>query len=243
LITERAAGLVATLDRRDTLRVNVNRVEAFQARETQLGRAVERIEPLARACALLRASGEPIPGARERMAAAAQQVSALRRLYESDRDAFIDPRQAEFRRFSTVFEQGCAEIETAALAAWRRYLARHRPALSAETLTVLARISAYEAHVRTIRELGQRLTALGDRLPAGDADVAEVERIETRIRAAWGALDSAALSPTVVEFLRASSTQEGAPLVLLVPEVLAWMREHGLEDDFHVRVGVAGGRW
>ena len=243
MITERAAGLVATLARRDTLRANVNRVEAFQARETQLARAVERIEPLARACALLRDHGEPVPGAGERVGAAAHQVSALRQLYESQRDAFIDGKQAEFRRFTTVFEQGCAEVETAALAAWRRYLAGHRPTLSGDTLTVLSRIPAYAAHVRTIRELGQRLTTLGERLPVSEADMSEVERIEERIRAAWSALDSAALSPAVVVFLRASSTPDGASLALLVPEVLEWIREHDLGDDFHVRVGGAGGRW
>lgn len=243
MIIERAAGLVASLARRDTLRANVNRVEAFRAREIHLGKAVERIEPIARACALLRAHREPVPGAAERIGAAAQQVAALHRLYESQRDAFIDGRQAEFRRFTTVFEQGCADVEAAALAAWRRYLDRHRPSLSGETLAVLSRIPAYAAHVRTIRDLGQRLTALGERLPVGDEDFAEAERIEARIRAAWDALDSAALSPAVVAFLRASSTVDGAPLALLVPEVLAWIGTHGLGDDFHVRVGGAGGRW
>jgi limonene-1,2-epoxide hydrolase len=242
LITERAAGLVATLARRDTLRANVNRVESFRTREAQLAGAVRRIEPLAGACALLRAHAQPVPGAAERIAAAAQQVAGLRQLYQSQRDAFID-RQAEFRRFATVFEQGCAEVEAAALAAWRRYLDAHRPSLSGETLAVLSRIPAYAAHVRIIRELGQRLTALNERLPAGDEDFAEVERIEARIRAAWDALDSAALSPAVVAFLRASSTADGAALALLVPEVLAWIGTHGLGDDFHVRVGGAGGRW
>lgn len=243
MITERAAGLVATLARRDTLRANVNRVESFQTREKQLAGAVQRIEPLACACALLRAHGEPVPGAGERIGAAAQQVSALRQLYESQRDAFIDGKQAEFRRFTAVFEQGCADLETAVLAAWRRYLARHRPALSGETLAVLARIPAYAAHVRTIRELSQRLTVLGERLPGAPGDFADLEGIEARIRGAWDALDSAALSPAVVDFLRASSTPDGAALALLVPEVLEWIREHDLGEDFHVRVGGAGERW
>jgi HAMP domain-containing protein len=243
LITERAASLVATLARRDTLRANVHRVEAFQAREAHLGEAVQRIEPLARACALLRAHGEPVPGTAERIGAAAQQVAAFRQLYESQRDAFIDGRQAEFRRFKAVFEQGCADLEATALAAWRRYLDRHRPKLSGETLAVLDRIPAYEAHVRTIRDLSQRLNALAARLPSRDEEFAAVETIEARIRAAWDALDSAALSPAVVAFLRASSTVDGAPLALLVPEVLAWIGTHGLGDDFHVRVGGAGGRW
>jgi type II secretory pathway component PulJ len=243
LITERADRLVAVLARRDTLRVDVRRVDSFQTRETQLRRAVERVEPLARACALLRARGEPVPGAAERVAAAVQQVAALRRLYGSDRDAFVDPKQAEFRRFESVLEHSCGQVEAAVLGAWRRYLDRHRPALSGDTLNVLSRVPAYASHVRTIRELGQRLTALGDRLPRDGDAFTEVERIEARIREAWDALDSAALSPAVVEFLRASSTTEGAALALLTPEVLKWVGEHGLQEGFRVHVGEAGRHW
>jgi hypothetical protein len=243
LITERAERLVASLDRRDALRVDVRRVDSFQTRETQLRRAVERIEPLARACALLRAHGEPVEGAADHVTAAARQVAALRRLYQSDRNAFIDPKQAEFRRFEAVFEQGCAQLEQATLRAWRRYLARHRKDLSAETLNVLSSISTYSAHVRSIRQQGERLSALATRLPTGEGDFTEVEGIEARMGEAWDALDSTSLSPAVLAFLRATSAPDGAPLALLNREVLEWIQEHHLGDDFHVRVGSSGGRW
>jgi hypothetical protein len=241
LITARADRLGAILARRDTLRVDVHRVDSFQTREKQLRRAVEFVEPLARACALLRAHGELVPGAAERVRAAVQQVAALRELYTSNRDAFIDPKQAEFRRFESVLSQACEEIDEAALTAWRRYLAHHRPALSDETLNVLSRVPAFAAYVRTIRDLGVRLTRLGDELPSREEAFREVERIEARVREAWDALDSAALSPPVVEFLRASSTADGAPLALLTPEVLDWIDEHLLGKDFRVRVGDTGG--
>jgi len=243
LIIERAECLAAALTRRDTLRGDVRRVDSFQTREMQLRNAVNRVAPLARACALLRTRGELVPGAAQQVAAAVQHVTALRRLYESDRDAFIDPRQAEFRRFETILEQACVQVQAAVVAAWRRYLARHRPALSGETLNVLSGIPTYAVHVRTIRDLGQRLTQLGDGLPTNEEDFARVAQIEARIREAWDALDSAALSPAAVEFLRASSTSSGAPLALLTPEVLKWIEEHDLAQGFHVRVGEAGGQW
>jgi hypothetical protein len=243
LITERAERLVAVLARRDTLGLDVRRVDSFQTRETQLRNAVDRVAPLARACALIRIHGEPVAGAAEHVAAAMQHVAALRKLYDSDRDAFIDSRRAEFRRLGPVLDQACERVEAAALAAWRRFLDRHRPALSGETLNVLSGIPAYAVHVRTIRDLGQRLTRLGDRLPTGEEDFVGVAQIEVRIQQAWDALDSAALSPAVVEFLRASAAGSGAPLALLTPEVLKWIEEHDLGEGFYVRVGEIGGNW
>jgi hypothetical protein len=68
-------------------------------------------------------------------------------------------------------------------------------------------------------------------LPTSEQEYEDAEAAAGNLRKAFDALDlAAALPQDVVELFRAASYR-GAPIHLLTPEVLAWLKKHNMEDS------------
>ncbi len=236
MMTVRAEQLVELVGRRDILRRNVNRVEAFQSRAQQIAAALSRLKPLTDACQLLRDRGIDVPGTEGLVGAASAEVEALRTCFVEDPERFIDSRGVDFRRFAAVFENACQMLQTAIMVSWQSYIESQKPTVSSEVLAVLARIPAYSRHVTKIREGSAALTSIATRIPSDPSDYQSVASAIAKMDDAWNALDTSALSQPVLNFLRSSSGPDGAPVAMLTEEVRQWLSDHRLEGDFRIRV-------
>jgi len=164
---------------------------------------------------------------------ARKAVEDLTSKIQSEPDYITTPRA--LNEMTIALKQLCDELKTRIGAAWFDYVDANAPSINDDTLSVLARIPALRAQVKSLQRTVAAIKAAAETPPTSTT---RIERIKKDIKEAETTLSEFAsdrLPDCVFEFLRAAG-QAGASLDLLTPDVLDWLTKEGLTSSFQVCV-------
>jgi DNA repair exonuclease SbcCD ATPase subunit len=191
---------------------------ALQQRRDQLEALATRLETLLDAARVLRAEGASIPAARE-LQAAKQAALDLKVRYERD-------PQSVRRAQPAALEFPLQSVEDALRRSWSEMAAPKPDAVALAQL--LARFPQFRGAQTEISQLCEELKKAATALPTCTGEMTRVSTLKQTLKDRIEALEDDGMDGAAQRFLRRSAS--GVPLEQLLsePNVLEFLRAHGL---------------
>ncbi|OSI72300.1 hypothetical protein BSZ21_07410 [Bradyrhizobium canariense] len=143
-------------------------------------------------------------------------------------------RVQAWRSMLDEIDTASRDLASAVIAAWRTYrqhvFAGDAPAVIRSRL---ARTKANDAAFSEYQRLFDRLKAAFETLPSDRAAIDRVKQLAADLEAVAQNFDFA-VPAEVKQFLEAVLSVSGAPLALLTPEVVKWLKENDSFDNYRV---------
>lgn len=234
MIGERARTLITRIEYLQTVKAQVDDADAFRTRAEQLTAILARFTPLIEGANALRAENVAGGEMADRVAGARAQLASIRQLYVAEPAGFATS-QVEFAAFKRTIEQYASELEQRLRTAWSNYATARTPSMSAEILSILAKVPAFASSIADVRHGVQTLHRLALAMPSA-AVITEFRRELARVSEALGKLTGKELPEEVREFLVAAAGYEGAALAMYTRAVQAWIEDNRVESSFQIRV-------
>lgn len=232
MITDELTALETRVREYRQLRDHVDQVKRFQRAGELISGHVNRLRPLLRVFATLRAAGilDAVPGDAAR--AVAQKAADLLQAFRDRPTAVLDERPFTPTALNEPITTLATALEAQLRRAWGDYVSARVPPANADVLEVLA--PTFRSEVARIRHLSSQLDALRLVLPETQAVIDDLGGKVTELQQAWQTLDGGQVPPSVLAFLKAASST-GAALALLTDEVRRWLADHGIDRSFTIR--------
>jgi hypothetical protein len=167
------------------------------------------------------------------------RASSLKDRFATDKGSMLEPFPGEDFRyvFVTPLTQ-CSKKSRAALqSAWEDWATGSLPKIDDEVLAILSEIPALKSPVANIRNLRGQARELCSELPNSPDTVEALTRLAQEIASSWQSLAGDGIAPSVLTFLRAAGSPQGAAYELLTDDVFHWLSEHGLSQTLRIRLG------
>jgi hypothetical protein len=154
--------------------------------------------------------------------------------FEQDPTSFV--HGDHFSAFRREFLALAESLRRSAANGWKRYADEHAPAARADLFEIFRALPRYADATESIRRRSVQLRLLRDKpLPTAE-EFNDFNQLVSQLRQTWEELESDDLPDQVVNFLRAAvADRSGAPLELMTPTVLEWLRNRGMLTAFRVR--------
>lgn len=206
------------------------RRDEFQKQRKALSTSVQRVKAL-RACGFqLPLKLSPVFGrVRATLADLQAQIQA-------------DPRYVvttfsgkEATAFFSDLQAIAQELGPETTSFWKAYAARYTPALDGAILTSLGKIPAFAGSVKELQLTVHTLKQAGERVPSSPKVVEDFQRNAEQVERLWKDLQNSDVPRPVLDFLDAAASMSGASLADMTEEVFAWLKQHGLIQNFQIR--------
>ena len=229
----RATALRERLARLDKLGSNVAEASDLEGLRGDLAGRTERLDIHLKNQALLVDAVIPVPPPASLLAARKRAVGILEKFRTQTKAATLKRGQA-WRSLLDEIDTGSRDLASAVLAAWRAY---RQQAFAGDTPAVirsrLARTKANDATFNEYQKLFDRLKAAFETLPSDRAAIDRVKQLAVELEAAAQGFDFA-VPAEVKAFLEAVLSVSGAPLALLTPAVLKWLKENDSFESYRI---------
>lgn len=167
------------------------------------------------------------------LAARKRAGNILERFCAQPKAATLKRGQA-WRSMLDEIDAASRDLASAVLAAWRAY---RQQVFAGDTPAVirsrLARTKANDAAFNEYQRLFDRLKAAFEALPSDRVVIDRVKQLAADLEAVAQNFDFA-VPAGVKQFLEAVLSVSGAPLALLTPEVVKWLKENDSFDNYRV---------
>lgn len=229
----RAAALRERLARLDKLGSNVSEASDLEGLRGDLSGRTERLDIHLKNRALLAEAAIPVPPPASLLAARKRAVAILEKFRVQTKAATLKRGQA-WRSLLDEIDAGSRDLASAVTAAWRAY---RQQAFAGDTPAVirsrLARTRANDATFNEYQKLFDRLKAAFEILPSDRGAIDRIKQLAAELEAVAQGFDFA-VPAEVKEFLEAVLSVNGAPLVLLTPAVVKWLKENDSFDSYRI---------
>ena len=232
-LPRRAADLKARLSRLQDLSSKVEEASNLERLRQDLNRRVEKLEPQLHKQALLQAHDIAVslpPGAVK----AARRADGLLERFKSEPTAATLKKGQTWQRLLDELDGATSDFSQAVFAAWRRsregFFAGDTPA---RLRGRLARTAENDRALEQYRTLHQALDAAFTDAPTDSTTIDQVKRLAKQLEAAAHAFNFD-VPDAVKAFLEAVQSVAGAPLDLLTPEVVDWLKTNHSLDAYRI---------
>jgi hypothetical protein len=232
-LPQRAAELKVRLSRLHELSSKVEEASNLERLRQDLNKHVERLEPPLEKQALLRTEdiGVPIPVG---LVKAARRASGLLEKFKAEPTAATLKKGQTWRVLLDELDSAASDLSQAVLGTWRRsrdaFFAGDTPSILRGRL---ARTAENDQALERYRTLYQALDAAFAAAPTNRAAIEEVKRLAQQLeRAAQGF--NFDVPEAVKAFLEAVQSVTGAPLDLLTPDVVDWLKDNNSFDAYRI---------
>lgn len=232
-LPRRAADLKARLSRLQDLSSKVEEASNLERLRQDLNRRVEKLEPQMQKQALLQAHdiAVSLPAG---VVKAARRAGGLLDKFKAEPTAATLKKGQTWRMLLEELDGAAGELSQAVLAAWRRsregFFAGDTPATLRGRL---ARTAENDRALEQYRTLHQALDAAFTAAPADPTTVDQVKRLAKQLESAAQAFNFD-VPEAVKAFLEAVQSVAGAPLDLLTPEVVDWLKTNHSFDAYRI---------
>jgi hypothetical protein len=232
-LPQRAAALKGRLLRLNELSAKVQEASDLERLRQDLGRRLEKFEPNTQKQALLQANAVAA-------SSPATVVKMVRRAVGLLEKFQVEPTAATLKKgkiWQTLLDEldeAGSELSEAVLTAWRRarrdFFAGDTPATLRGRL---ARTAENDHALEQYRALHQELDTAFSAAPADQATIDQVKRLAKQIEATAQTFNFD-VPERVKRFLEAVQSVAGAPLDLLTPEVIDWLKANHSFDAYRI---------
>src|ERR1017187_2221267 len=206
----------------ERIQAEARRLNDYTTRRERLEEARDTLTDASTSTAILRRAHIPTPAAPTGLKAI---VSFAKRVESALADNPEQVLTADFE-FASLGRQASAvstELQGPLLAAWRDWVASHKPSLSDELLDLLTKVGPFASKIAEVRSIVRELDQLAVRVPTSDNSVSRVQFLAERVVTLLGELHTDEIPNGVWVFLRAVGSPTGADLSLLSSEVASWL--------------------
>jgi hypothetical protein len=232
-LPQRTAALRARLSRLDELSSKVEEASNLERLRQDLKRHAERLEPQLGKQTILRAEKiavSPPAG----LVKAARRADGLREKFNAAPTAATLKKGQIWRTLLEELDAAVAELSQAVLGAWRRAREGFFAGDTPPTLRGrLARTTENDQALERYRTLYQALDAAFAVAPADRAAIEQVRRLAKQLETTAQAFNFN-VPEGVKAFLEAVQSVAGAPLDLLTPEVVDWLKANNSFDAYRI---------
>lgn len=233
ILTARLATLRARLIRIDQMSVNVTEAGALEDLRSELSRRSDKLAPALATQALLAKAGIPTSSPPSINNLRTRAADLLRRLRAAPTSATLKRGQA-WQALLKQIDAACGDLGTSLLDSWRAYRGRAFAGEAPATLRDrLARTPANDDALERYRGLYQRLQVAFQQLPQDTAAIEQINRLAKQLEATAREFDYD-VPGAVKAFLEAVQSVAGAPLDLLTPEVVDWLKANNSFDAYRI---------
>lgn len=232
-LPQRTAVLKTRLSRLHELSSIVQEASNLEGLRQDLRKHVERLEPQLDKQALLNAEKIAVPPPAG-LVKAARRASGLCEKFRAAPTAATLKKGQHWRTLLEELDASGAELSQAVAGAWRRaresFFAGDTPATLRGRL---ARTPENDQALARYRFLFERLDAAFAAAPVDQAAIEQVKQHASELEAAAQAFNFD-VPAAVKAFLEAVQSVAGAPLDLLTPEVVGWLKSNNCFDAYHI---------
>ena len=230
-LPQRAAELKGRLSRLHDLSAKVQEASDLERLRQDLTRRVEKFQPHMQKQVLLQANAVAAasPATVVRMA---RRAAGLLEKFQAEPTAATLKKGKIWQTLLDELDEAGSELSENVLTAWRRarrdYFAGDTPA------TLRGRLARTAENVRALdqyRVLHQALDTAFLAAPADQATIDQVKRLAKQLEAQTFNFD---VPEAVKKFLEAVQSVAGAPLDLLTPEVIDWLKANQSFGAYHI---------
>ncbi|MET4483769.1 hypothetical protein [Bradyrhizobium sp. F1.13.3] len=229
----RATALRERLVRLDRLGSSVAEASDLEGLRGDLAGRAEKLNTHVKNQAMLVDLAIAVPPPASLLAARKRAGGILERFRVQPKAATLKRVQA-WRSMLDEIDTASRDLASAVIAAWRTYrqhvFAGDAPAVIRSRL---ARTKANDAAFSEYQRLFDRLKAAFETLPSDRAAIDRVKQLAADLEAVAQNFDFA-VPAEVKQFLEAVLSVSGAPLALLTPEVVKWLKENDSFDNYRV---------
>lgn len=229
----RARALRERLVRLEAMGSSVAEASDLEGLRGDLSGRAEKLAIHLRNQAMLVHASLAVPAPASLLAVRKRAWGILERFRAQPKAATLKRRQA-WRSMLDEIDAASRDLASAILAGWRAY---RQQVFAGDTPAVirsrLARTKANDAAFNEYQMLFDRLKAAFDALPSDRAAIDRVGQLAAELEAVAQNFDFA-VPVAVKQFLEAVLSVSGAPLALLTPEVVKWLKENDSFDSYRV---------
>ncbi len=234
------------IDRSKSLRTRVNELQTLERLQGQAELIQTRVDEL-------RSRRERLAGtfARSRVLMAKDlltrggfppietAVASLSRVVKRAED---DPaavnKGKDYSNLLQALDRVADALEALVETAWNRFVERCDP-VEEQLLHRLVQVPGQAAQVERVRQLRVAFKDLVQEAPLSSEQYELALEAATSLRSAWGLLDHGDLPDSVLAFLNAARSRNGAPADLWTDEVQLWLDTHNLLQSIRIFLGGA----
>lgn len=172
---------------------------------------------------------------------APQCISQLRDIVKKLQGSFMDNPGSilepnSLKQIELGINNACTEIEENLKITWESYKSKNLTNINPDLLTVLVKIPGFNDNAKKIIEKVKEIYQYHSSYPTTKQELDNFVSRKSLLISAWNKLDSQNIPPDVWSFLRNAVTEEGTPLTTLTEEVFKWLRDHGVENSFSIKL-------
>jgi hypothetical protein len=224
MLIERSKGLIELSQKAMELKKYTENLQGFKSRQEIIDLAIVELSQLIDALRTFRLKGIIAFDFSPKVEKMLELVSYSSSKFIVDREWIIDNKNFNGKHFQSGIDSLKATLSQQLLQAWNNYLERRLPSTNPEILDLLSRIDDFKVTAQKIRNLNGLIKR--DEFPKSQEEFNNIELLIQQLIDAWHSLNASEFPDAVLRFLKASASQEGAPINLLTAEVQAWVIEH-----------------
>jgi hypothetical protein len=234
MLIEKSQELISLSQRKIDLYQYAQNSNGFQERHRQINQAVVEFSLLIETLKIFRKKGMIAFDFSPKVTPLLEIVSNIKNKFQENPEWIIDNKNFNGKKFQSDLDNLTNLLKQQLSQAWRNYLTRRLPSTKSEFLDLLWRIDTFRETVQTIRNLDRLIKR--DEFPKNKEEFDNTEHLIYQLEELWNNLKTSEVPDVVLHFLKASASQEGAPLNLLTSEVRDWIREHGISEVLQIRL-------
>lgn len=236
MLLDRAKDLASQITSYQRLQSDAVEAEQYATRAKQFSGAADRVVRSVGTCRRLADANVPIDFTPANAADLAGKARSLRAAVAEDASALQDPPFDLKYDFTDRLVSLASAADTAASAAWRKWVSQESRLQSGDILDALSAVPQFKSTIETIRQRRLAIASLAASIPS------DVEAAKGRLRdlvaehnKAWSDMTADGIPPAVMSFIKACAG-EGASISMLTEEVRLWLDQRVLADAFRIRI-------
>lgn len=233
VLTARLTSLRERLARIDQMSVKMTEAGALEDLRSELGRRSDQLGRALATQALLAKADIAAPSPPSISDLRRRAANLLRKFRAEPTSATLKRGQA-WQNLLMQIDTAAGDLGTSIRDSWRAYRVRAFAGEAPATIrSRLARTRPNEDAFETYRGLYQRLQAAFQQLPQDAASIEQVKRLAEQLETAAQGFNFD-VPEAVKAFLEAVQSVAGAPLDLLTPEVVDWLKANNSFDTYRI---------
>ncbi|KJH72503.1 hypothetical protein [Aliterella atlantica] len=234
MLIKKSQELIKLSQRGITLHELAKNIDGFRSREQLISQAVGEIFILNNTLKLFRQHRIIAFDFSSKVETILEMVGNTKVNFQASPEWILDNKNFNGKKFQSEIDSLKNLLKQQLLLAWRNYLLRRLPSTNQDFLDLLSRIDAFKITVKNIKNLSALIKR--DEFPRTQEEFDNTEYLIHQLEAAWDSLNASEVSESVLVFLKASASPQGAPLNLLTLEVQDWITKHKVSEELRIRL-------
>ncbi|MES9738554.1 hypothetical protein ABWK46_14650, partial [Peribacillus frigoritolerans] len=170
-----------------------------------------------------------------------EEIQSLRYICVHLQDQFAEKpewlkEQSTLRSLSSKVDSVTKQIEEAVKPKWEEFVEKNLPSIHNDMLGIMENIPSFSTKVKKIKQLYRDISAQKVLIPVQEKVLLAIVKQKQELTQEWNSLGAEDVPSAVLTFIRSASSPQGASLLYLTPEVLAWLKQYNIQSFFKIRL-------